>query len=36
MMSLFADDAVLTVGDKTFAGKEQVRRAAHPDKPQRL
>lgn len=25
MMSLFADDAVLTVGDKTFTGKEQVR-----------
>jgi ketosteroid isomerase-like protein len=25
MMSLFADDAVLTVGDKTFTGKDQVR-----------
>ena len=25
MMALFADDAVLTVGDKTYGGKEQVR-----------
>ena len=37
MLSLFADDAVLTAGGKTYAGKEQVKHyweAAGPFQPQ--
>ncbi|HJU15955.1 MAG TPA: nuclear transport factor 2 family protein [Stellaceae bacterium] len=37
MLSLFADDAVITAGGKTYAGREQVKRywqAAGPFQPQ--